>query len=188
LGVLAQASLEIRRFAWDLSLFTTSEFNFVKMPDKFVTGSSIMPNKRNPDVVELLRAVHGVVAGAMTELQAALSLPSGDHRDLQVTKEPLIRAFERGLPPLHIATQMVNEMSLHKEKMVGALSAAMLATDVAVEAAVEGVPFREAYRTALNDASLADRPVGDSISARTSPGGCADLQLDKIGQRLKKLD
>src|SRR4029079_19782464 len=79
--------------AWDLSLFTTSEFGFVRLPSEYTTGSSIMPNKRNPDVVELLRASPAVVEGAIAELSAILSLPSGYHRDLQATKAPLLRAM-----------------------------------------------------------------------------------------------
>ena len=63
---------DLRRLAWDLSLFTTQEFGFVKLPEKYCTGSSIMPNKRNPDTVELLRAVHAVVAGARVEQVAGL--------------------------------------------------------------------------------------------------------------------
>ena len=78
--------LDVRRLAWDLSLFSTAEFDFVQLPSEYTTGSSIMPNKRNPDVVELLRGCYGRVSAARSEIEQLLSLPSGYQRDLQYTK------------------------------------------------------------------------------------------------------
>ncbi len=187
LNALAQATLELRRLAWDLSLFSSSEFSFVTMPEKFVTGSSIMPNKRNPDVVELLRASHSVVEGALSELQASLSLPSGYHRDLQMTKEPLLRSFEQSLPALEIMTDLVANMSLKKETMHDAIDSDMYTTDVAIEAALKGQTFREAYKVAMSSDSLDSRTPEASLKARVSLGGCNNLGLDLIAQRLKKL-
>src|SRR5262249_38331327 len=89
LRALLQSLFDVRRFAWDLSLSPTAEFAFVKLPAEYTTGSSIMPNKKNPDVVELLRASPSVVLGAMAEVESLLSLPSGYHRDLQATKGPI---------------------------------------------------------------------------------------------------
>ena len=83
LEALGSATLDLRRIAWDLSLFTSAEFGFVALPAQYTTGSSIMPNKRNPDVIELMRATHASVAAARTEIEQLLSLPSGYHRDLQ---------------------------------------------------------------------------------------------------------
>ncbi|MFW5966480.1 MAG: argininosuccinate lyase, partial [Persicimonas sp.] len=117
LVALAQALLDVRRLAWDLSLFTTAEFGFVELPDRFTTGSSIMPNKKNPDVVELLRASYATVQGAMAELQSLLSLPSGYQRDLQATKAPLLRAMRRGLDALAITCELLGEMQFDEERM-----------------------------------------------------------------------
>jgi argininosuccinate lyase len=72
---------DLRRLAWDLSLFTTTEFSFVRLPPQYITGSSIMPNKSNPDVVELLRARTASIECALVEIQSILSLTSGYHRD-----------------------------------------------------------------------------------------------------------
>ncbi len=107
LSVLSACTLDLRRLAWDMSLFTTHEFGFVKLPAQYCTGSSIMPNKNNPDTVELLRAVHGVVQGAQTELASVLSLPSGYQRDLQATKPPLLRAFKKGLQALALLPDLL---------------------------------------------------------------------------------
>ena len=92
LQAASHAMQDVRRLAWDLSLFTTSEFDFVSLPEQYTTGSSIMPNKSNPDVVELLRGRAATIDGAIVEIQSVLSLPSGYQRDLQLTKAPLIRA------------------------------------------------------------------------------------------------
>ncbi|MDH3768689.1 MAG: argininosuccinate lyase, partial [Gammaproteobacteria bacterium] len=129
LNSLGQALLDVRRYAWDLSLFTSSEFGFVKLPEQLTTGSSIMPNKRNPDLIELLRATHGVVQGAITEMHAVLSLPSGYHRDLQTTKGPLLRAFARGLEAMSCMPALILSTSFNEEKLRGAIEPAMYATD-----------------------------------------------------------
>ncbi|MEM9533955.1 MAG: argininosuccinate lyase [Pseudomonadota bacterium] len=183
---LAQATLELRRLAWDLSLYVSEEFQFLSLPQRYVTGSSIMPNKANPDTVELLRARHAVVAGALAELQAALSLPSGYQRDLQVTKPPVIRAFESVLPALRLVPELVTDMTLHRDRMAAAIDSAMFATDIAVDAAREGIPFRDAYRSAMGEDASA-RSAEDSVRTRVSPGACADLRLDELSARWKKL-
>ena len=93
LSVLSACTLDLRRLAWDLSLFTTHEFGFVKLPEQYCTGSSIMPNKNNPGHGRVVDVRYtGVVQGAQTELASVLSLPSGYQRDLQATKPPLLRA------------------------------------------------------------------------------------------------
>src|SRR3546814_14793177 len=83
--------------SWDLSLFTSAEFGFVALPAQYTTGSSIMPNKRNPDVIELMRATYASVAAARCEIEQLLSLPSGYHRDLQLSKGALFHGFGKGL-------------------------------------------------------------------------------------------
>ena len=90
---LKQIMLDIRKIAWDFSLFLSKEFNLIAIDKKYCTGSSIMPNKLNPDVIEILRANYSILAGLSSELENILSLPSGYHRDLQLTKRSLIGAF-----------------------------------------------------------------------------------------------
>ncbi len=185
LHALHQALLDVRRFAWDLSLFTTEEFGFVRLPDRFTTGSSIMPNKRNPDVVELLRASSGVAEGAIAELASVLSLPSGYQRDLQATKEPLIRAWSRGLEALEIVPDLVASMEFDRAKMREAMTPAMFATDRAIDLAARGVPFREAYQQVGREiAAMKDLPIDESIAKRTSLGGAGRLGLDLLRERL----
>lgn len=182
------AMLDLRRLAWDLSLFTTSEFDFVRLPDEYTTGSSIMPNKRNPDVVELLRGQAAVVEGAIAEIQSVLGLPSGYQRDLQLTKPALIRGMESVLQSLRITPALIAGMKFNAAKMLASITPELFATDIAVEHAAAGVPFRDAYRMAKQQ--LADMPAGDALSSiekRVSPGACGDLRLTEIRQRLDGL-
>jgi argininosuccinate lyase len=189
LDAVGTALLDTRRLAWDLSLFTTAEFNFVSLPSEYTTGSSIMPNKRNPDVVELLRASYASVAAARTEIEQLLSLPSGYQRDLQFSKGSLFHGFTHGLQALELLPDMLARMSWNEAPMRAAIEPAMYATDVAIEQAIAGVPFRDAYRAAAETASSAGegRTPESSLAARTSPGAGDDLQLDVLWERLRNV-
>jgi argininosuccinate lyase len=186
LQALLHSMQDVRRLAWDLSLFTTSEFDFVSLPDQYTTGSSIMPNKSNPDVVELLRGRAATTEAAIVEIQAIISLPSGYQRDLQLTKAPLIRGTGSALQALAIVPGLVNGLEFKQENMLEAITPEMFATDIALQNAAAGVPFREAYLMAkqqIDETALLD--VQESLARRVSPGACGDLQLDRIRLRLE---
>jgi argininosuccinate lyase len=188
LSAMWQAMQDIRRLAWDLSLFSTAEFDFVRMPPETVTGSSIMPNKKNPDLAELLRASCAVIAGAMAELQQVLSLPSGYHRDLQLTKPALIRATRVTLDAVALIPDVLRRTEFKLGRMKSAIDSAMMATDKAVELAAAGMSFRDAYRQvgdSLGELGQADPDA--SLAARISLGGCANLGLDAISARIEAL-
>ncbi|MDY4284171.1 argininosuccinate lyase [Xanthomonas sp. LF06-19] len=190
LEALGSATLDLRRLAWDLSLFTSGEFGFVALPAQYTTGSSIMPNKRNPDVIELMRATHASVAAARTEIEQLLSLPSGYHRDLQSSKGAIFHGFGRGLSALELLPALLANLEWREDRLRAAIDSGMYATDVAVEAAVAGVPFREAYQAAAASADSAGQgrtPEG-SLAARVSPGAAADLRLDELQARWHALD
>lgn len=188
LDALSAATGDLRRLCWDLSLYASAEFGYVSVPEAFCTGSSIMPNKHNPDGVELLRSLHATVLGAKAELEAVLSLPSGYQRDLQDTKPPLIRAFARPMAGLALVPMLLQGLSWHIDAMEAAVSAQMHATDVANEAVARGVSFREAYRMVADDlAALDARSAQESLQARVSPGACGDLRLATLTERLGHL-
>ncbi len=189
LAALWQAMQEVRRLAWDLSIFSTQEFGFVTLGPAFVTGSSIMPNKKNPDMAELLRASAAAVGGALAEIQQIVALPSGYHRDLQCTKAPLIRAAGVTLEALRHVPPLIETCTLHTGRMKDAIDRAMLATDRAVRLSTEGVPFRDAYRRAAEEIGDATgtADASGSIDARVSLGGCANLGLDLIEDRLRTI-
>ncbi|MGH8111225.1 MAG: lyase family protein, partial [Rhodanobacteraceae bacterium] len=189
LEALGSALLDVRRLAWDLSLFTTSEFGFVVLPPEYTTGSSIMPNKHNPDVIELLRATYASVAAARCEIENLLSLPAGYQRDLQFTKGAIFHGMHRGLTALELVPDLLTRMQWNEGAMRAAIEPAMYATDVAIEQAAVGVPFRDAYLAAAEAAqeSGRGRTPEQSLAARTSPGAHADLQLDELRTRLGAL-
>ncbi len=188
LSALGQGLLDLRRLAWDLSLFTSQEFGFVRLPAEYATGSSLMPNKRNPDLVELLRASYAVVAAARTEIEQLLSLPSGYHRDLQFSKAPLLRAFAHGLDALALVPGLLAGIEWDRPRMRAAIEPGMYATDRAIELARSGVPFRDAYRQAAEQPlPAAGADPAASLKARVSPGAAADLCLDVLAARLAAL-
>jgi argininosuccinate lyase len=180
-----QALAVVRRLAWDLSLFNTSEFGFVRLDEAFTTGSSIMPQKRNPDVVELMRAACSVVQGCIAEVQSMVALPSGYHRDLQLTKAPTMRGLDEALATMRLLPRLVASLSLDEQKMAKAITPECFATDRAVELSAKGLPFRDAYRQVAKE--IATLEAGDakaSLEARVSFGAPGNLALDQLERRL----
>ena len=149
-----------------------------------------MPNKRNPDVIELMRARYASVAAARTEIEQLLSLPSGYQRDLQVSKGALYHGFGQGLPALALLPDLLARFTWNPEAMRAAIEPSMYATDLAIEQAAAGVPFREAYRHAADAAAQSGvgRTPEASLAARVSPGAAGDLRLDELRTRLDALD
>jgi len=186
LNAMSLCLLDVRRYCWDISLFSTQEFAMVKLPDEMMTGSSIMPNKNNPDLVELMRASYSVVQSAIVELQSLLSLPSGYQRDLQLTKPPMLRAIKKTIDTLAIFPKLIDGTEFIVESCVAKMNAPMYATDLAIELSAQNIPFRNAYQQVANSYDeLEKRQPIDSLKARVSPGGCANLMLDEIEERLK---
>ncbi|MDD5766360.1 MAG: argininosuccinate lyase [Candidatus Marinimicrobia bacterium] len=147
LSVMSQIMYDLNRIASDLILFTLPDFGYFNLPDEFLTGSSIMPQKKNPDVLELLRAkYHEVFASEMQVRNTAVNLISGYHRDLQLTKEPLMRGFNTTLVSLQIATLVFRNLSVDPAKCHAAMSDELFATAKVYELVEKGMPFREAYR------------------------------------------
>ncbi len=188
LNSMSLCLLDVRRYCWDLSIFTTQEFAMVKLPDEMMTGSSIMPNKNNPDLVELMRASYSVVQSAMVELQSLLSLPSGYQRDLQLTKGPMLRAIKKTMDTLSIFPALIEGTQFIDEACKAKIDAPMHATDLAIELSAQGMPFRTAYQQVANSyAELEQREPIDSLKARVSPGGCGNLLLEEMKKRLSSI-
>ncbi len=136
---------DVARLASDLCLFYTQEFAFVSLPDAFTTGSSIMPQKRNPDVFELIRGRSAVAQAALFEVLGIVAkLPSGYHRDLQLIKVPLFRAIDLCNATLDILAPALAQVSFRPEniRMDESINAAAEAYELVKN---EGIPFREAY-------------------------------------------
>jgi argininosuccinate lyase len=137
---------DLSRFAADVLLYATQEFGFLTLPEDFTTGSSIMPQKRNPDVFELIRGRSATALGCLTEaLAVCAKLPSGYQRDLQLIKFPLFRAIDLALETLAILPPAIAALRFNPAAM--RLDPAIHAAEEANRLAVrEGVPFRDAYR------------------------------------------
>ncbi len=188
LNAMSLCLLDVRRYCWDISLFTTQEFQMVKLPDEMMTGSSIMPNKNNPDLVELMRAAYAVIQSAMIELQSLLSLPSGYQRDLQLTKGPLLRGVKKAIDTMSLFQALIEGTEFIKKSCEEKIDAAMYATDLAIELSAQNIPFRTAYQQVANSYDeLEQRQPIDSVKARVSPGGCGNLLLEELKQRLDAL-
>jgi len=136
---------DLGRMAADLLLFYTQEFAFVELPDAFTTGSSIMPQKRNPDVFELVRARSATALASLTEaLAITAKLPSGYQRDLQLLKFPLFRGIDLGLQTLDIVVAALDALRFRPERI--RLDPAVHAAEEAYALVIaDGIPFREAY-------------------------------------------
>jgi argininosuccinate lyase len=137
---------DLGRLAADLLLFYTQEFAFVTLPDTFTTGSSIMPQKRNPDVFELMRGRSAVAQAALNEvLGITQKLTSGYHRDLQLIKPPLFRGIDSCLQTLEILPSALDGVRFRPEniRLDPGIHAAAAANTLVAQ---EGIPFREAYR------------------------------------------
>jgi argininosuccinate lyase len=148
-GVLFECTLlmqDLGRLAADVLLFYTQEFAFLEIPEAFTTGSSIMPQKRNPDVFELLRGRSAVALAALSEALALYAkLPSGYQRDLQLLKAPLFRGIDQALQSLDIAGAALATLVFQPERI--RLDPALHAAEEAYALVLsEGIPFREAYR------------------------------------------
>ncbi len=148
-----------------------------------------MPQKRNPDVLELLRARAGTVDGYATQCRGIVrGLPSGYNRDLQDTKEPLMRALSTVEDSLIVAKTLVDRLVPQRDRMREALNAEVFATDYAYKLVEEGLPFREAYRIAAKD--YRDQPLPDAdeaLARRRSTGTPGKLNLAEPRERLTHL-
>jgi argininosuccinate lyase len=157
-AALALVARDLGVLAWDLSLYTTAEFGFFKLGDSFTTGSSIMPQKKNPDVAELTRAKAALFPGWLGQILSVGAMPSGYHRDYQLTKAPLFAALDTLGAMLDMAARLPASLKVDAKACAAAVTEDMLATHEAVNAVKAGVPFRTAYRA-----------VAEKARARTGP-------------------
>ena len=147
LNALALIALHLSRFAEDIVLYTTNEFGFVRLPDSFATGSSAMPQKKNPDFAELVRGKTARVLAMAQQLAITMKgLPLAYNRDLQETQEPLFAATSSVLHTLVLAAKFIVAIEFDRERMQSAASSGYLNATAAANYLVrKGVPFRRAH-------------------------------------------
>ena len=147
LATLSNVMFDLGKLAGDLLLFTTKEFDFFSLPDSFRTGSSIMPQKKNYDVLELVRGNVGIFNGYQDQVANVIrNLPAGYNRDFQLTKEPYMKGMKLALDTIRIMTLVVKNLEAKKKNLETACTPELYATDEALRLVKAGKSFREAYQ------------------------------------------
>jgi argininosuccinate lyase len=181
----------LARLAVDLIQFSSPELGFVILPDDMTTGSSIMPQKKNPDVCELVRARAAVVAGAAAQVHAVTAgLGSGYHRDYQLLKEPLISALATVEESLEMMDRLVAGLNVDDAACAASCTREIYAADLALDRARQGIPFRDAYREAmaeLEGLSIDGDFVTGRIDSYQSLGSMGNPGLDSYQERITEL-
>ena len=184
----AKTMTHLSRLCEDIVIWSSEEFGFIQLSDAYSSGSSMMPQKRNPDYAELIRGKTGRVYGSLVSVLTTLKgLPLTYNRDLQEDKPPMMDAADTALASLTAAKGMIAEMTIHTDKMATASQGReILATDYADHLVRDrNLPFREAYiQVAAHTRGESDTQIDipnitptDSINARNTPGGTAPKQI-----------
>ncbi len=189
LNLAEQLGVTLSKLAQDLILYSMPEFGYFSLPDELCSGSSIMPQKKNPDALELLRAKATTLAHAASAVKGYVrGLPSGYNRDIQESKEPFAKAGKTVLLCLDVATLTVEKLTVHKDILEAAFVPEIFATDAAMELVVDGMSFRDAYRKVAGDIeALRGRDPASSIASRTSTGTTGNLNIEKTIEAARML-
>jgi argininosuccinate lyase len=144
---MAGIAATLSKLAFDACMFSSQNFGFIKLPDKFTTGSSIMPHKKNPDVFELTRAKCNKIQGLPQQITLICNnLPSGYFRDLQIIKEVFLPSFDELKDCLRMATHMIREIKVNEHILDDDKYALMFSVEEVNRLVLKGVPFRDAYK------------------------------------------
>jgi len=186
---LDQVVLTLSKMAQDLILFSLPEFGYFSLPAELCSGSSIMPQKKNPDGLELLRAKSASVSAYGIQIKNIIrSLPTGYNRDFQEVKEPFIKGVKLALQCVRIMQLTISELVVNVENLEKAFTSEIFATDEAIKMVLSGKSFRDAYRdvgTNLEQVEIMSPLEG--IKTRTSTGTAGNLRLDKLEKALANL-
>jgi argininosuccinate lyase len=180
LSAAAICQMHLSRFSEELILFSTSEFQFIELSDDFCTGSSIMPQKKNPDIPELIRGKTGRVYGNMISLFTTMKgLPLAYNKDMQEDKEPVFDTVDTLKGSLKIFAPMLEKMKVNKDRMYSAAKLGFsTATDFADYLVRKGVPFRQAHH-------IVGKTVAYCIDKNVN---LFDLTLEEFKQFCDKVD
>jgi len=185
-------SIHLSRLGEDVVLWASSEFGFVKLADEIATGSSLMPQKKNPDIAELLRGRAGRSLGGLVALATVLKgLPLAYDRDLQEDKPALFAAVENVLDSLRAAALLVQHLEFDRERLLAAAAdPLLLATDAAEELVRSGTPFRRAHekvgRQVREGGFAAPWDAKASVAKRDLEGGPSRLRVTSRAKALRR--
>ncbi|MEZ5443836.1 MAG: lyase family protein [Lysobacterales bacterium] len=168
---LASLALGLEKLCWDLVLYSGEAYGYFALPVEATTGSSIMPNKRNPDVAELGRGRCRELYGLADSHRQLLSgLPSSYHRDFQLGKAPLLRAIGIGGSLLDVLTRVIDGLQVRPEHCQAAMHPELFAAHRASQLAANGMPFRDAYRQVAEELASGQFLADDSLQAEHTGG------------------
>jgi len=185
---LVSIGLTVEKLCWDLALYSMEEFGFVKVPDEFTTGSSIMPQKRNPDVVELARARCRELRGRQALLaELAGGLPSSYHRDFQLLKRPLFEMVDDAATLLVVMERVVRGLQFDGARTTAACSDDLFAAHEACRRVGEGATFRDAYREVASELLSGSFNPDRGALAAPHTGGLDKLELEASALELAGL-
>ena len=184
---LGQVMVTLSRFSQDLILYTLPELGYFNLPAAYTTGSSIMPQKTNPDVLELIRArAAGVIADGGTVLQILRGSPSGYNRDVQEVKEPYLRGLDTTRMSVTVLVPMIKGLTVNRKRLIDAFTPEVFAADEVLDRVGQGVPFRDAYNDVkANLDALANVDPHVAIARKCHEGTTAGLDLDGLEDRVK---
>ncbi len=181
----ASAGGILEKFLWDVSFYTTEEFGFLKLPDAFTTGSSIMPQKKNPDVVELARGRCRELRGTAGLVeQIGSGLPSSYHRDLQLLKRPVMMGLRQADELFGVLVRLVPALQVNAQATLAASTNELYAAHQAYVFVQEGLPFREAYRKVAQQLQEGTFAPDRAALTATHLGGAGNLGLDDLAADL----
>jgi len=187
LFALASIASTLSRLAYDVCLYMSQNFNFVRLPDELTTGSSIMPHKKNPDVFELLRAHCNKIQSLPSQmLTITNNLPSGYFRDMQLTKELFLPAFGELNDCLEIAAFAIANITIHENILDDEKYRFLYSVEAVNKLVLAGVPFRDAYKAVGKDIDE-NRFIPDKTVHHTHEGSIGNLCLDKIASKIKQV-
>lgn len=190
LGAMAQVMLTLSRLAQDFMLFTMPEFAYFKLPAEFCTGSSIMPQKQNPDVCELVRAkASRVKAAELGVYDLIKGSPTGYNRDLQEAKELFMEGIGTTRACLRILAPMIAATQVNASRLIEGFTPDVFATDRALELVGDGLPFRDAYHYVKENLQELDRidPV-EAVRRKTHLGAPLGLDWSHYARRIESVE
>ena len=184
---LAGIAATLSKLAFDACMFNSQNFGFIKLPDQFTTGSSIMPHKKNPDVFELTRAKCNKIQGLPQQITLICNnLPSGYFRDLQIIKEVFLPAFDELKDCLRMVTYMMKEVKVNEHILDDDKYALLFSVDEVNRLVLEGIPFRDAYKqVGLNIEAGLFEPIKEA--RHTHEGSIGNLCNDQISALMQNI-
>ena len=187
LTAIAAIAATVGRLAQDVCLYSCANFGFVKLPDAFTTGSSIMPHKKNPDIFELTRAkCNRMQALPMEVTLVATNLPSGYFRDMQLTKEIYVPAFKEITDVVRMAKAGIEQMWINRDILANDIYKYLFTVEDVNDAVAKGVPFRDAYREVGMRVQNGTYEHDGRELNHTHEGSIGNLCLENIRQKFER--